>query len=140
MGRKSIRPRNLDDMWNSLLQESRKLGLKIILDREIFFANFEILNDRRRGDYFYTFLMDQLTKLKKSLNESKELPSCPKCQNVLLITGYVTSDEDNVFYYSCTSCGSSFQFEGYGFTDTPKKNQLKEISHPIFEAMHFCGG
>jgi DNA-directed RNA polymerase subunit RPC12/RpoP len=140
MEKKSTRPKNLEGMWNSLLQESKRLGLDIVIDKKIFLTNFKILNDKKSGDYFYNFFLDQLKKFKESLAENKDVPRCPKCDNLLFITGFTTLDSYSTFQYSCTSCGSSFEFDGYGFWTIPKKNELSEIPAPIFEQIRFCMG
>lgn len=140
MGKKPTRPKNLEGILNSLLQESKRLGLNIIIDKEIFLANFKILNDNKSGDYFYNFFLDQLKTLKERLAENKDVSRCPKCDNPLFITGYTILDPYTTFQYSCTSCGSSFEFEGYGFWTIPKKDELREIPEPIFEQIRFCMG
>jgi hypothetical protein len=140
MGKESIKPKNLEEMLNSLVQESKRLGLDIVIDRKVFLANFKVLNEKKIGENIYKFFMERLKVLKERLDENKDVEICPKCDNILLMTGYTILDPYTTFYYSCTSCGSSFEFEGYGFWTIPKKNELREIAEPIFEMIRFCMG
>jgi hypothetical protein len=140
MDKESIASKGLEKKWKALVQESKKLGLHIIIDKKIFLKNFKILDEKEVGENIFEFLMERLGVLKKRVEEKEDVPKCPKCDNILFMSGYTILDPHTTFYYSCTSCGSSFEFDGYGFYEIPKKDQLREIEKPNFEMIRFCIG
>jgi hypothetical protein len=140
MEKKSAKQKRLEKKWKVLVQESKRLGLDIVIDKKIFFENFQILDDKKVGENIFEFLLERLDALNKRLSEKGDLPLCPECDNILFMTGYTILDPYTTFYYSCTSCGTSYEFEGYGFYEIPSKDQLREILAPVFEMLRFCMG